>query len=60
MEEVYKITRDDILNVMLQENINIKLNDKVWNILETRISESIDWYNIILSVLNSVAENELC
>lgn len=45
---------------MLQENINIKLNDKVWNILETRISESIDWYNIILSVLNSVAENELC
>lgn len=48
------------MNVMLQENINIKLNDKVWNILETRISESIDWYNIILSVLNSVAENELC
>lgn len=51
---IYKITVEDLQKVA-QDELNRSLTDDEINLLEDKIEDSIDWYNIIsMSIINNI------
>jgi hypothetical protein len=54
---IYKLTIEDILNVMEENDIDIKLTNKNVRFIEDKVGDMIDWRGAIefaLSELNNV------
>lgn len=55
---IYKLTVEDILNVMEENDIDIKLTDKNIRFIEDKVGDMIDWYGAIEFALNKLTEQK--